>query len=101
GAAVRSVATAADLLRGSAGSDVAVVELAQSPAVRLRRVEQITGPDGDAGRRVQLAQYHVPVPGADRWTVLSFSTPAGPVAAELVELFDLVASSFSYVWTPG
>ncbi len=79
---------------------VDVVELAQCPAVRVTSIDVVPSPSGDAEASALLVQYHVAVPGADRRTILSFSTPVLPLAAEMAELFDLVASSFSYVW-PG
>ena len=103
GAPVRTAGRCASLLRtGQTGfGDVAVAALAQCPAARVRSVAPVRAePDGPAAPGL-LVQYHVAVPGVPRRTVLSFSTPALPLAAELTEVFDLVAGSFHYVWAQG
>ncbi len=73
---------------------VTLVRLAQCGAARVAVIER-AGPDLPA---CLLVEYHVPAPSSTARTVVSFSTPALSLAAEMAWVFDLVASSFHYVW---
>jgi len=77
--------------------EVEVVDLPVGRAVRTRgrRIGEMPAP---VLRRVEVEslQYFVPVPGAKRLLLLSFSTPNLPIADALVELFDAIAATLRW-----
>ncbi|MFZ5851409.1 MAG: hypothetical protein ACOYY2_08450 [Actinomycetota bacterium] len=96
--------TGGDLARlaDALGRDAEVVALPTGPAVRHRH----RGAPAPGGHPVQVlesevVQYHLPLPGGDRWLMLTFSTPCLPVAEALVELFDAIAGTVRWQHGPG
>jgi hypothetical protein len=50
----------------------------------------------DTGLPVTSVDWHIPVPGAEAYLLLSFSTPLDPVADLMADLFDAVAHSLTW-----
>jgi hypothetical protein len=80
---------------------VDVVEVAGAPALRRSSTRRETVPPaGDLPGGVLNAtqlEYFVPVPGGGGVLVLTFGTPIEQLGPPLVELFDVMASSFRWV----
>lgn len=77
---------------------VSIEELQAGPAVRVRKL--VLQGDEESSERPHnslLVEYHLPVPGAPAFLLLSFSTPLEAIADAMAELFDAIASSLT--WT--
>ncbi|MEU3089408.1 hypothetical protein ACWCQ0_29850 [Streptomyces massasporeus] len=77
---------------------VSIEELNSGTAVRVRKLT----PQGDdetseSSYNSLSVEYHIPVPGAMAFLLLSFSTPLEPIADAMAELFDAIAGSLT--WT--
>ncbi|MFK0109183.1 hypothetical protein [Streptomyces sp. NPDC091217] len=93
--------------RLSAGMDAetTVAELAAGPAVRVRRVTgqpDTPAPAGAPGSTDEVlpsvtVDYQLPVPGTTAHLLLTFSTPLLQIADAMVELFDAVAGSLTWL----
>jgi hypothetical protein len=104
--------TAQDIaVRLSADEDleVSVVEFSSGPAVRTRRSTgqsdcpappNMPGAPDETLPAVTL-DYQLPIPAADAWLLLTFSTPLVQIADAMVELFDAVAASLAWVGGDG
>lgn len=75
------------------GRSVALGTVAGSPAVRVRA----TMAPGN-GPAVTSQDVHVRVPGSGAWLLLSFSTPIQELSPSLLELFDAIAGTLT--WLP-
>lgn len=83
-------------------AEVGVVELPSAgPAVRRRARQSITFPGADAGIDAVLVQYYVPVPGTEAVALMTFTSPTVRDEEALVELFDAVAATFSFLDEQG
>ncbi|CAL9536768.1 hypothetical protein SUDANB2_04147 [Streptomyces sp. enrichment culture] len=89
--------------------EVSVVDVSSGPAVRTRRrtgqseqpvPSNMPGSPDQALPSVTL-DYQLPVPAADAWLLLTFSTPLVQIADAMVELFDAVAASLTWVGGDG
>ncbi|GAA3496061.1 hypothetical protein GCM10019016_031620 [Streptomyces prasinosporus] len=92
-----NVHTVAETLRRS-GTDITLVTLtAAGKAVREFRTE-VASPDTQLGNNLPTTtvKYYVPVPAADEWLIMSFSTPLDPLAKQMVGLFDAVADTLHW-----
>lgn len=86
-------------------AEVAVVELAAGKAVRVRRATggpDQTPPAGLPGKADEALpsvtlDYQLPVPGTGAHLLMTFSTPLVQIADAMVELFDAVAGSLTWV----
>lgn len=90
-------ALAQALGRDGEGS-VSIEQLSSGTAVRVRKLT----PQGDdesteSSHNSLSVEYHLPVPGAMAFLLLSFSTPLEPIADAMAELFDAIADSLT--WT--
>ncbi|MCK8435757.1 hypothetical protein G3I77_22895 [Streptomyces sp. D2-8] len=77
---------------------VSIEELHSGTAVRVRKLT----PQGDdetseSSHNSLSVDYHLPVPGAMAFLLLTFSTPLEPIADAMAELFDAIADSLT--WT--
>ncbi|MEU9735730.1 hypothetical protein [Streptomyces sp. NPDC048002] len=90
--------TLAEVLAADGEGTVSVEELPSGPAVRVRRPARQRDPETEGRPHDSVTvEYHVPVPGAAAFLLLTFSTPLEPIADAMAELFDAVASSL--MWT--
>ncbi|MFD8811177.1 hypothetical protein ACFV23_06750 [Streptomyces sp. NPDC059627] len=86
-------------------AETTVVELAAGTAVRVRRVTgqpNTPPPAGAPGRADEVlpsvtVDYQLPVPGTAAQLLLTFSTPLLQIADAMVELFDAVAGSLTWL----
>lgn len=79
-------------------AEVGMVELPLAgPAVRRRARQSITFPGADAGIDAVVVQYYVPVPSTDAVALMTFTSPTVRKEDDLVELFDTVAATFSFL----
>ncbi|MFG2311378.1 hypothetical protein ACGFS9_22335 [Streptomyces sp. NPDC048566] len=87
------------LAEGGEEAAVSVEELPSGAAVRVRRLVAQGDEEGAErpARTSLLVEYHLPVPGASAFLLLSFSTPLEPIADAMTELFDAIAGSLT--WT--
>ncbi|WP_258574458.1 hypothetical protein [Streptomyces shenzhenensis] len=93
--------------RLAAGMDAeaTVVELAAGTTVRVRRATGRPGtpaPAGAPGSADEVlpsvtVDYQLPVPGTAAYLLLTFSTPLLQIADAMVELFDAVAGSLTWL----
>ncbi|KOU02691.1 MULTISPECIES: hypothetical protein [Streptomyces] len=82
----------------SAAVEISVEELPAGTAVRVRRRERQQGENGGDGEHASVSvEYHLPVPEATAYLLLTFSTPLEPIADAMAGLFDAVAGSLT--WT--
>jgi hypothetical protein len=67
---------------------------------RTRGVEDVALPDGSGWVRAALLQTFVPFPGAGqaRVALITGSSPALPLAAEMHDLFDAITTTFRFTW---
>lgn len=78
--------------------EVGLVELPLAgPAVRRRARQSITFPGADAGIDAVLVQYYVPIPSTDAVALMTFTSPSVQQETAVVELFDAVAATFSFL----
>lgn len=92
-----NVHTIAETLRQS-GADITLVTLtAAGKAVRELRTE-VASPGTQLGNELPTTtvKYYVPIPAADEWLIMSFSTPLDPLAKQMVGLFDAVADTLHW-----
>ncbi|MFJ6084353.1 hypothetical protein ACIQI8_23410 [Streptomyces sp. NPDC092369] len=102
-----SLPTATDLttrLSADGEGEVSVVELPAGTAVRVRRA---SGPDRPAPTRAPgspdealasiTLDYQLPVPATGAHLLLTFSTPLIQIGDAMVELFDAVAGSLTWL----
>lgn len=78
--------------------EAGVGELPSGPAVRV--ISKQRGPVDEKTGRSDITvgvDYHLPVPGAEAFLLLSFSTPLEPLEAAMTGLFDAVADTFVWV----
>ncbi|MEU9554943.1 hypothetical protein [Streptomyces fumanus] len=102
-----SAPTVQDLAARFSAEEEAEVSVADIPAGKAVRVRRTTGqpdrsvPVGGTGPSEALpsvtVQYQLPVPGTDGHLLLTFSTPLVRIADAMVELFDAVAGSLTWV----
>lgn len=86
-------------------TEVSVVELPAGTAVRARRATGQPGqtpPAGVPGKADEVLpsvtlDYQLPVPGTGAHLLLTFSTPLVQIADAMVELFDAVAGSLTWM----
>ncbi|MFB7493945.1 hypothetical protein ACFC09_04430 [Streptomyces sp. NPDC056161] len=79
---------------------VRVVALPEAgDAARTEGIEDIDIPDDNRSYRVVMMQTLVPFPGADpKVAVISASTPQLSLLQPMLELFDLITSTFRFVY---
>ncbi|MEU9344410.1 hypothetical protein AB0D74_24760 [Streptomyces sp. NPDC048278] len=87
---------------GGDGRTASLVELAAGTALRLRRDPQaapVAPPttEEDYALPSVTLDYQLPVPGAAAHLLLTFSTPLLQIADAMVELFDAVAGSLTWL----
>ncbi|MEW2305774.1 hypothetical protein AB0958_38440 [Streptomyces sp. NPDC006655] len=86
-------------------AEATVVELAAGTVVRVRRDTgrpDTPAPDGAPGSAGEVlpsvtVDYQLPVPGTAAHLLLTFSTPLLQIADAMVELFDAVAGSLTWL----
>ncbi|MGA5294904.1 hypothetical protein [Streptomyces koyangensis] len=91
-------ALAQRLSEGKHTVEVGVGELPSGPAVRV--ISKQRGPVDEETGRSDISvgvDYHLPVPGAEAFLLLSFSTPLEPLEEAMTGLFDAVADTFAWV----
>ncbi|MFE7671674.1 hypothetical protein ACFU5N_05585 [Streptomyces albidoflavus] len=91
-------ALAQRLSEGKHTVEVGVGELPSGPAVRV--ISKQRGPVDEETGRSDISvgvDYHLPVPGAEAFLLLSFSTPLEPLEEAMTGLFDAVADTFVWV----
>ncbi|MFE0099455.1 hypothetical protein [Streptomyces sp. NPDC059009] len=87
--------------------EISLVEIAAGRALRVRSQTEAppeetgspSGPDqeGDAYALESVTlDYQLPVPGAEAYLLLAFSTPLVPIADAMVDLFDAIAGSLTW-----
>ncbi|MCI3246575.1 MULTISPECIES: hypothetical protein [Streptomyces] len=78
---------------------VSVVDLPETGrAARTEGVEDIEVPDDNRSYRAVMMQTFVPFPGGDpKVAVISASTPQLALAEPMLQLFDLITSTFRFV----
>ncbi|MFE2050364.1 hypothetical protein ACFXAS_17875 [Streptomyces sp. NPDC059459] len=100
-----SLEAVANRLASDGQSEVEILELAAGPAVRVRRAtggpEQAppAGLPGEAEEALPSVtlDYQVSVPGTGSYVLMTFSTPLVQIADAMVELFDAVAGSLTWI----
>ncbi len=105
GTALPDTAELARRLSAGMEGETTVTELAAGTAVRVRRVTgqpNTPAPPGAAGSPDEVlpsvtVDYQLPVPGAEAHLLLTFSTPLLQIADAMVELFDAVAGSLTWL----
>lgn len=75
-------------------ADVEVRSLDAGPAARVR--SRLAIDNGDPPTMVDLVQYFVPFPTADRLAVLTFSTPNLGLADAFAEVFDAIGGTLQW-----
>ncbi len=93
-----NVHTVAETLRQSNADIMLVTLTAAGKAVREFRTDAAS-PSTQLGNELPTTtvKYYVPIPAADEWLIMSFSTPLDPLAKQMVGLFDAVADTLH--WT--
>ncbi|WAU79079.1 hypothetical protein O1Q96_04515 [Streptomyces sp. Qhu-G9] len=78
--------------------DVSLVNLPVAGEAARERYREDPDPAAQMGNTLPTTTltYYVPVPAADKWLMLSFSTPVDPLADQMVELFDAVAGTLHW-----
>ncbi|MBC9731498.1 hypothetical protein H8R17_44985 [Streptomyces sp. TRM68367] len=77
---------------------MSIEELHSGTAVRVRKLTPQGGDETPERWHNSLSvEYHIPVPGALAFMLLTFSTPLEPIADAMAELFDAIANSLT--WT--
>ncbi|MER6532665.1 hypothetical protein ABT215_02350 [Streptomyces sp900105755] len=92
-------------LSADMAADATVLELAAGTAVRVRRATGQPGTPAPAGAPGSVDEalpsvtvdYQLPVPGTTAHLLLTFSTPLLQIADAMVELFDAVAGSLTWL----
>lgn len=105
GGSASSAEKMAARLSADGEADVSVVELSAGTAVRTRRMtgqRDRSAPPGAPGRSDEALpsvtlDYQLPVPGMSSHLLLTFSTPLVQIADAMVELFDAVATSLTWL----
>jgi hypothetical protein len=88
----------AEALAGGGEGTVSIEQLHSGTAVRVRKLMPQGGDETAEGSHNSLVvDYHIPVPAAAAFMLLTFSTPLEPIADAMAELFDAIADSLT--WT--
>lgn len=78
--------------------EIALGELTTGSAVRVLARKEPAKKDAAQGYTATInVDYHLPVPDAYAYLLLSFSTPLEPIADAMAELFDTITDSLQWV----